>query len=100
MTILANLKAYIKACTPIMLWSMLHRTRHFIRGKLSKSIVFLTYPLSPILGRLAFLKFKALRGKQISTYFANSQVKKLQLGAGSNSLPGWLNSEAFIPSSF
>ena len=32
-------------------------------------------------------------GSKIRTYLSSHEVKKLHLGAGSNSLPGWLNSD-------
>jgi predicted SAM-dependent methyltransferase len=40
------------------------------------------------------------RLRQIREYFAQHQVRKLQVGAGDNPLAGWLNSEGFAPSSF
>ena len=97
MTLVAQFKARLKAHIPTKLWSLLHYLLHSFRGRVGKVAVFL---FNPLLGRLALFNLKISRKKQIVTYFANFQVRKLQLGAGSNGLSGWLNSEAFVPSSF
>jgi predicted SAM-dependent methyltransferase len=92
MTILLQFKSYLKSHLPPKLWSLLRQGRHSLRRFAS--------PLDPLLGRLLLFNLKLSRKKQIANYFANYQVRKLQLAAGANSLPGWLNSEAFVPSSF
>ena len=51
-------------------------------------------------GYIILWKAKVFRKKQIESYFSQFKIKKLQLGAGANSLPEWLNSEGFAPSSF
>jgi predicted SAM-dependent methyltransferase len=56
--------------------------------------------LNRIRERRALSNLRKSRGKQIADYLANNPIRKLQLGAGSNDLPGWLNSEGFAPSSF
>ena len=93
MTTLMQLKARFKAHSPRKLWSLLHNVRHFLH-RMQRGI------MRPFFGRLVLFKLKILRKKQIANYFARFQVRKLQLGAGSNGLPGWLNSEGFVPSSF
>jgi hypothetical protein len=55
---------------------------------------------NPLLARLALINLKVARKKRIANYLANFSVRKLQLGAGANRLPGWLNSEGFVSSSF
>jgi predicted SAM-dependent methyltransferase len=101
MTKIQRLKADIKSHTPTNLWALLHYMRHFfgntLRKKAGHCVVFL---FNPILSRLVLLNLKISRKKQIAEYFAKSKIRKLQLGAGSNGLNGWLNSEAFVPSSF
>jgi predicted SAM-dependent methyltransferase len=94
----SKLKDRIKAHSPTALWSFLHDIRHsYVRPFLGKISGGLGSSLS---GRWALSKLKASRDTQISNYFKNFPVRKLQLGAGSNNLPGWLNSEGFAPSSF
>jgi len=48
----------------------------------------------------ALRRSKEIRDRQIDTYLSTHPVAKLQLGSGSNLLPGWLNTEGFVPSSF
>lgn len=38
--------------------------------------------------------------RAIAAHFAKEQVIKVQLGSGSNLMPGWLNTEGFDPTSF
>jgi hypothetical protein len=88
-----SFKTYIKSQTPTQLWSLLS----FARRGLTR-VFRISFGAS--WGRLVLFRLKLTRKAQISQYFAQNSLRKLQLGAGANSLPGWLNSEAFAPSSF
>jgi predicted SAM-dependent methyltransferase len=92
MSMSSQFKAHLKAHFPPKLWLGLRYVR-YVFGKLR-------VPFNPILGRLVLLNLRFSRKKQIAAYFSKHPVRKLQLGAGSNGLTGWLNSEAFVPSSF
>jgi len=101
MAALSSIKSYIKVHTPPKLWAFLHEKRQTLRRAVylfnrstRRSIV------DPILERWFLFKLRTSRKKQIAQYFANTPLRKLQLGAGINCLPDWLNSEAFVPSSF
>jgi predicted SAM-dependent methyltransferase len=90
---LSQFKARLKTKVPPKLWGKLQRIWQATRKATGPYI-------SPLLGRLILVNLKASRKRQIAEYFASHPVRKLQLAAGANSLPGWLNSEAFVPSSF
>ncbi len=92
MTALSKLKSDLKSHLPPKIWSFLRCVRHFFCR--IKSV------FNPLLGRLVLLNLRISRKRQIASYFTKFPIRKLQLGAGSNGLPGWLNSEAFVPSSF
>ena len=97
MAILAKFKARSEAHSPQKLSALLHYARHSLRRMKGKVVI----PVfNPLLARLALINLKVASKKRIANYLANFPVRKLQLGAGANRLPGWLNSEGFVSSSF
>jgi predicted SAM-dependent methyltransferase len=96
MTTLTQLKARAKSHASPKLWRHLSRTRHSFKS--ARKVAFSYF--EPLTTRLLVRKLKFTRRRQINNYFANVQVRKLHLGSGDNLLPGWLNSDAFVPSSF
>ena len=87
-----HITSYFKARLPQKLFVFLRDVRRYL-GRV-------TYILNPLRGRLDILHLQILRKRQVANYFAKFQIRKLHLGAGSNDLPDWLNSEGFVPSSF
>jgi predicted SAM-dependent methyltransferase len=87
-----HITSYFKARLPKKLFVFLRDVRRYL-GRV-------TYILNPVRGRLHILHLQILRKRQVADYFAKFPIRKLQLGAGSNDLPDWLNSEGFVPTSF
>lgn len=90
-----SFKARLKSRTPPKVWQFLQKARHSLRKAAGRIPI-----VNHLLGSLLLLRLKLFRQNQIRAYFAEHKVRKLQVGAGANALPGWLNSEAFVLSSF
>src|ERR1051326_5897271 len=100
----ARLKAKARQHTSQKIWSHLQHARGQFRAATRVAIRFLSGVTcggaDAVFDRVFLLRLKISRRSQIAHYFAMVRLRKLQLGAGSNRLPGWLNSEGFAPSSF
>ncbi|MBV9828891.1 MAG: methyltransferase domain-containing protein [Alphaproteobacteria bacterium] len=93
MTPIGYLKAFLRAHVDETTWRRLRYLNRIRHRELARIV-------DPIARAMIMYQLKRRRVSQIESYLARSPIRKLQLGAGSNILTGWLNSEGFAPSSF